>query len=362
MPFGAEFNWLFIIPILLVLVFIHELGHFVAARRVGIKVEEFGIGLPPRVFGIVRDGVLYSINALPIGGFVRMLGEDSSSKDPASFNQKTPWQRALVTGAGALMNFLFAVLLLTIIAVGYGRATPTGRAEIAGVVAGSPAAAAGWQVGDVVAAVGDTPVTRHDQLSGLIREYRGKEVSVDIVRGGETLRTTVTPRENPPPGEGATGVAIAQQVTYAPMPLWEAIPTSFMTALRMSWAMLEGLVTLVQSLFDRSINVGPVTGPIGMGQLVGEAVTKSALPTWVTLANLTALLSLNLFLINLLPLPALDGGRLLFIALELLRGRRVNPDREGMVHFVGLVLLLGLIMVISVFDISRLFGGGSLLP
>lgn len=362
MPLGPDLNWLYIIPILIALIYIHELGHFLAARAVGIKVEEFGFGIPPRLFGIERGGVLYSINWLPFGGFVRMLGEDSSSDDPASFNQKRPWQRAFVTVAGATMNFLFAVILLTIIAVGFGRPVASGQAEIASVVAGSPAAAAGWQPGDTILSVAATPVARYDQLSSMMREHRGATVEVEIKRGNDVIRTTVAPRENPPPGEGATGVVIAPQVTYQPTSIWEAVPNSIMTAARMSWSMLEGLGTLLTWVVDQRVNIGPITGPIGMGQLVGEAVTRSPLPTWVTVLNLTALLSLNLFLINLLPLPALDGGRLLFILIELLRGRRVHPDREGMIHFVGLVVLLALIMVISVFDITRIFSGHSLLP
>jgi regulator of sigma E protease len=199
-------------------------------------------------------------------------------------------------------------------------------------------------------------------LSPTINAYRGQPVTVDVRRNGQTLSTTVTPRVNPPERQGATGVVIAPHVEYQPIPIWEAVPASLGAALRVSWAMLEGLGMMIRSLFDRAVDVGPVAGPIGMGQLVGEAVTQSPLPLWVTLANLTALLSLNLFLINLLPLPALDGGRLLFIAIEVLRGRRVHPDREGMVHFVGLVVLLGLIMVISVLDINRLFSGQPLLP
>jgi regulator of sigma E protease len=359
---ALNLSWAYIVPILLVLVLIHEWGHFVTARWVGVKVEEFGFGLPPRLFGFVRNGVLYSINALPIGGFVRMLGEDRASEDPAAFAQKRPWQRALVVSAGALMNFLFAVILLTAITSGYGRPTPTGHAEINGVVRGSPAEAAGWRPGDVIVSVAGTPVTEYRQLTPLIKQYAGQTITVELRRGDQTITTTITPRLNPPPGEGATGVVIAPQVEYVPLPLWEAAPASFGTALRISWSMLEGLGGLLVSLVDRSVNVGPMTGPIGMGQLVGEAVAQSQLPLWVTLANLTALLSLNLFLLNLLPLPALDGGRLLFIGIEVVRGRRVHPDREGLVHFVGLVVLLALIMVISVFDVTRILSGRSLLP
>lgn len=357
-----DFNWVYIIPILFVLILIHEWGHFATARWVRIKVEEFGFGLPPRLFGWTRDGVLYSINALPFGGFVRMLGEDRSSDDPQSFNQKRPWQRALVTGAGALMNFLFAVILLTAVAAGFGQPIPTGRAEINAVAAGSPAAEAGWRSGDVILSVGGTPVREYRELTPLINQFRGQSVAVEVMRGGQTVMTTVTPRQSPPEGQGATGVTIAPEVEYARAPVWEALPASFGTALRISGTMLEGLGMMIQSLFNPAVNVGPVAGPIGMGQLVGEAVTQSQLPLWVTLANLTALLSLNLFLINLLPLPALDGGRLLFIIIEVLRGRRVHPDREGMVHFVGLVVLLALIMVISVLDINRIFSGRALLP
>ncbi len=357
-----DFNWLYIVPILFVLILIHEWGHFASARKVGIKVEEFGFGLPPRLAGFVHDGVVYSINALPIGGFVRMLGEDRASDDPASFNQKKPWERAFVTVAGATMNFIFAVLLLIAVSAGYGRAVPTGQAEITSVQQGSPAAEAGWRPGDVVVAVGGTAVTEYRELTTLINQHRGQSVQVEVLRDGQRLTTTVSPRLDPPPGQGATGVMIGPQVEYVRQPIWEAVPSGFASALRVSGAMLQGFGMMFQGLFNPAVNVGPVAGPIGMGQFVGEAVNQSPLPLWVTLANLTALLSLNLFLVNLLPLPALDGGRLLFILIEVVRGRRINPNREGMIHLVGLVVLLALIMVISVFDIGRLMSGRALLP
>lgn len=357
-----DFSWAYIIPILFILILIHEWGHFASARKVGITVEEFGFGLPPRLVGWTRNGVVYSINALPIGGFVRMLGEDRSSDDPNSFNQKKPWQRAFVTVAGAGMNFLFAALLLIVISVGYGRPTPTGQAEITNVLAGSPAAEAGWRPGDIVVSVGDTPISDYRELSSLINAHRGGSVSVVVQRDGRQITTTVSPRREPPAGQGATGVMIGPKLEYVPQSLWEAIPAGFVNAWRVSWMMLQGFGVMIEGLFNPGVNVGPVAGPIGMGQFVGEAVNQSPLPLWVTLTNLTALLSLNLFLVNLLPLPALDGGRLLFILVEIIRGRRINPNREGMVHLVGLVVLLMLIMVISVFDIGRIVGGQPLLP
>ena len=358
----VDFNWAYIIPILLVLVLIHELGHFAAARWVGIKVEEFGFGLPPRLFGFTHKGVLYSINALPIGGFVRMLGEDRMNEDPASFNQKRPWQRALVVVAGALMNLLLAMVLLTAIAAGHGRAAPTGQTEIRGVEDGSPAAAAGWRSGDIIVSIAGQPITEYQQIGAIIQERPGQPVQVTIRRGQQTLETTVTPRVDPPPGSGAMGIIIGEQVRYVPLPLGEAIAAGVTGAMALSWAMLQGLGMMLESIVNPAVDVGPVAGPIGMGQFVGEAVAQSQLPLWVTLATLTALISLNLFLINLLPLPALDGGRLIFILVEVVRGRRVHPNYEGMVHLVGLVLLLALIAVISFFDISRLLEGQPLMP
>lgn len=357
-----DLNWAYIIPILLVLILIHELGHFFAARWVGITVEEFGFGLPPRLIGINHGGVIYSINALPVGGFVRMLGEERASNDPTSFNQKSPAQRALVTGAGALMNFLFAVILLAGIAMGYGRPSETGRAEITGIIPGSPAAAAGWQPGDIIRGVGGQPIPHYRQLSEIISQYGDKPVAVELERAGQIITTTVTPRANPPRGQGATGMTIEGQKIYSRMPIWEAVPSAVVASFQISGMMLDGLRLMILKPFNPEVDIGPVAGPVGMGQLVGEAVTRSPLPLWVTLANLTALLSLNLFLINLLPLPALDGGRLLFIIIEVLRGRRIHPDREGMVHFVGMLVLLAMIAVISVFDINRLFNGQALLP
>ena len=357
-----DFSWVFIVPILFVLILIHEWGHFASARKVGIKVEEFGFGLPPRLVGFVHDGVVYSINALPIGGFVRMLGEDRASDDPASFNQKKPWERAFVTVAGATMNFIFAVLLLIAVSAGYGRAVPTGQAEITSVQQDSPAAEAGWRPGDVVVAVGGTPVTDFRELTNLINQHLGQSVQVEVLRDGQRLTTTVRPRLDPPRGQGATGVMIGPEVEYVRQSIWEAIPASFVNALRVTWEMLKYFGMLLQAPFNAGVSVGPVAGPIGMGQFVGEAVAQSQQPLWVTLSSITALLSLNLFLVNLLPLPALDGGRLLFILIEIVRGRRINPNREGMIHLVGLVVLLTLIMVISVFDIGRIMSGRALLP
>lgn len=357
-------NALWIVPILGLLILVHELGHFLAARVVGIRVEEFGMGLPPRMFGYrAKNGVLYSLNWIPFGGFVKMQGQDDLRPDggandgPDSFSSKTPLQRAFVLVAGVLMNLLLTVIIFTLIALGQGR--PETAIVLAEVLPDTPAAAAGWRPGDVLVEVAGQPVTNADFLVRTTEQHAGRAMPVVLRRNGALVRTEVTPRTTPPQGQGRTGVVLAGQTEYRPVPFWQAPAEGFKTTAETFSMMVSGL----RQMFGGNARLGDVAGPIGMGQITSEVVTRSTLPLWVTLGNLGALLSLNLFLLNLLPLPALDGGRLVFVILEMLRGgRKIAPEREGMVHFVGLMLLLTLMFVIGYFDIARLVRGESLIP
>jgi regulator of sigma E protease len=437
-------NALFIVPILAILIFLHELGHFVMARRAGVRVEEFGFGLPPRVWGVKRGNTIYSINALPIGGFVRVLGEDGKSFAQDSMQAKSPRQRAGFLAAGSVMNFLTAFLIVGLLVTFQGRTSS--NVYITEVVPGTPAEAAGWQAGDqIIAAAGESVSTSAD-LRPLTDEFVGRELTVTILRGIQEIQTTVVPRENPPVGQGATGIALANYrladleitdvpagslaaqsgllagdvitavddvpvtdyMAYAgyirnhtgrvvqlsvtrdgepkviPVAVPDSVPASdpplgeeltqdleftsvpitqvpgesislFFGSIRQ---MGEGIVSLIRG----ETPLDDLAGPIGMGQLTSEVISESALPLWVTLANLMFILSLNLGLLNLLPLPALDGGRLLFVAIEVLRGgRRVSPEKEGMVHFVGMVLLLSAMLGIAFLDVERLISGNSFL-
>lgn len=358
-------NSLWIVPILGVLILVHELGHFVAARLVGIRVEEFGMGLPPRLYGYqAKSGVIYSINWIPFGGFVKMYGQDDMRVDGGaaygddSFIAKTPLQRAFVLVAGVIMNLLLALLIFMVIAAGHGRAIS--EVSIEQVVPDSPAAVAGWQPQDRLISVAGEEINDLRQLREFIEQYVGREMPVVVERGGQQVATTVIPRENPPEGQGRTGVTLrSNTVGFDRVPLWQA-PVE---GVRLAWETLtlqvEGLKQLIAGQFSPS----DLAGPIGMGQLTGEIVENRTLPLWVTLANLAGFLSLNLFILNLLPFPALDGGRLVFVVLEMLRGgRKIAPEREGMVHFVGLMLLLTLMFVIGFSDIMRLVRGDSFIP
>lgn len=357
-------NALWIVPILGVLILVHELGHFFAARLVGIRVEEFGMGLPPRLYGYkAKSGVIYSFNWIPFGGFVKMYGQDDLRPDGGaaygddSFVSKTPLQRAFVLVAGVVMNLLLTILIFTAIAIGQGKQGV--ELYIDEVVPTAPAAAANWQPGDRIVSVAGQEITDALVLRRLTEEYAGREMPVTVERNGQLIATVVVPRTVVPEGEGRTGVMLAQRTVYTDIPLWEA-PVQ---GLRTTWTTFQLMYTGLWQMVSGQGNLRDVVGPVGMGQVTSEIVERSPLPLWVTLGNLAALLSLNLFLLNLLPLPALDGGRLVFVILEMLRGgRKVAPEREGLVHFVGLMLLLTLMFVIGYFDIARLVRGESLIP
>jgi regulator of sigma E protease len=440
-------NGLYIIPILAVLILVHEIGHFVAARLIGAKVEEFGIGIPPRIKGWRHKGVLWSINWIPFGGFVKVLGEDGKSGDPGSINAKSPVQRAFFLVAGSAMNFLLAVVLMVLV-VGF-QGISHANVYIASVVPNSPADVAGWEAGDRIVEVAGVPVTGSADVGQRAREFAGVPMSVVVERGGKLVETSVAPRANPPAGEGPTGVGISEfavsdvfvnaaapgsaaesaglaqgdqlvavdgervsdpyslqfdlrtaagttvpievvrngepktlsvavpavdaesdplsavglDVSIKPqferVPLGSIIPVGISQAWEQSSQMLAGLRDLVTG----KAPLDQIAGPLGMGQITSEIVAASPLPLWVTLSQLAILLSLNLAVLNLLPLPALDGGRLLFVIVEVLRGgKKLAPEREGIVHFAGLILLLGFMFVVFVLDAMRISEGRSFLP
>lgn len=332
---------------------VHELGHFVMARLMGIRVLEFGFGFPPRIVGMRRGGVVYSINLIPLGGFVRMLGENGDSSEPDSFASKPPLARALVLAAGSAMNFLTAVAIFALIAA-TGLPTATDQVRIAEVFPGSPAEKSGLMAGDVAVSLAGKRVRTTEELRAITNQHLGQEIPLVVLRDGEQLNLSVTPRPNPPAGEGPMGVRIEPVIVYVPRPLWEAVPYGVGRALEVLGIFAYGIVATVRGLIAPD-----VAGPIGIAQLTGEVTRLGGL---VPLANLAALLSLNLFAINLLPLPALDGGRLLFVLIEMVRGKRVAPEREGRIHFVGIVFLVGLAFLISYFDILRIASGRSIVP
>ncbi len=342
--------------ILSLLVFIHELGHFVVARLIGVKVEEFGFGLPPRIFGKKIKGTIYSLNWLPIGGFVRLAGEDDGearehAKGKQNLGQyfwaRSKKERAAILSAGVAMNFLLAVALTTYLLI-QGISVPSGRVHIEKVLSGSPAEKAGLKSGDIIKGF-----TTPKDLIDRTKAHLGEETTLTIIRDGKELSVVLIPRKDSPKGEGPMGVAISDleikkySMTAAPV---EATKINVLRAREM----LIGIGQLIVRLVTLKPLGADVAGPIGIAQVTGQAV-KFGLSA---VLEFMSILSLNLAVLNVLPIPALDGGRLLFVFAEKILGRKVAPAFERSTHQIGMIILFILILLVSINDILRLTRGG----
>jgi regulator of sigma E protease len=340
-------NLLAFLPILSLMMFVHEFGHFLTARLFGITVLEFGFGLPPRLWGFKRNGVIYSINWIPFGAFVKMLGEEDPTA-PESFASKARGIRAIVLAAGSAMNFLLAVVAFSLVyIVGVPGVVPDGPVKLAEIAPDSPAAAAGLQPGDVITSFDGQPSTVQS-FRDATQSHLGTPVQLEVSRGSQTLSVSLTPRANPPEGQGAVGIVLAGGlVRLNPA---AAVGQGFMQTVHAIGATLS----VPKMLFDGSLAPGDarLIGLVGMAQATSETVTYVAdTGFWYPLFILTGLFSSGLSIANLLPIPALDGGRLFFVLLEWIRGRRVPPEREAAFHAVGIFVLLALMVIISFNDL-----------
>ncbi|MEW6033831.1 MAG: M50 family metallopeptidase [Chloroflexota bacterium] len=341
---------------LAVLILAHEVGHFIAAKLSRVTIKEFGLGFPPRVFGITRGETTYSLNAVPLGGFVKMVGEEDPSL-PGSLASRPIGVRVAVLSAGPLMNILLPIFLLAISLMVPHRVVNE-RVIVQEVAEQSPAALSGILPGDTILAVDGRQVQNRGDVGYRIALRLGAEVNLllqspDMAQREVRVRT----RWNPPEGQGAVGIAITAQestVTTQSRPFWEAFPQGARTAVE-TMVLFKNEVT---SWFVRK-TAPQVTGPVGIAQVTGEVAKEGLSP----LLRFAAILSLNLALFNLLPLPALDGGRLAFVTLEWVRrGRRVSPKKEGLVHLVGFAVILVAMAVVTYLDIARIVQGESLIP
>jgi regulator of sigma E protease len=333
------------------LVFAHELGHFLVGKWRGVKVEEFGFGYPPRLFTIAEvGGTELTVNAIPFGGFVRFLGENDPTVADSLASQG--WRvRGGVFIAGAVMNLVLAALLFGANAL-IGEPVAITGVEITEVVLGSPAEAAGMKAGDLILELDGLEIADSLALQRYTYERVGQEVSLVLEREGERLEVTLAPRLHPPSGEGPMGIAMHTVVLGTKLvryEAWRAIPIGISRTFRAVGVIVFSVIYMVRGLISPE-----VAGPIGIAQATGQ-VAQMGLPF---LLQFTAFLSVNLALINLLPFPGLDGGRLAFVLLEALRGgRKIDPQKEGLVHLIGMFILVGLVLVVSYFDIMRVSGG-----
>jgi regulator of sigma E protease len=441
--------------ILVVLVVVHEFGHFITAKMFNVKVLEFGVGFPPRLWSFRKGETEYTINALPLGGFVRLLGEEDDA-DPRSLLAQAPWKRLIIMGAGAFMNFVLAIVLFSL-ALMIPREVSVGNAVISQVVPGSPAALAGLKSGDILEEIGGRRIESVPDASYNINLNLGEETEIVVRRTDPATNQTtvervdVVPRWAPPPYEyvvqpgddvatvadatgfdrdivrqaaaidfqlepgqllifgsgeeaihytteegdtigfvaqrlrvsdaevaqaaglpnpdtlqpgatllftqGATGIRIAPQY-----PFTEMRSDGPFTALERGWQRTWDSLKLARNGIYSWIKGGtsaPVTGPIGIAQATGEIVREAG---WKSLMETAALLSMNLAVLNILPLPFVDGGKIVFVLIEMARrGKRIAPQKENLVHLAGLVALLVMVVALSYFDIARIVRGEDLL-
>jgi regulator of sigma E protease len=442
------------LAIIVLLVVVHELGHFITAKLAGVRVLEFGIGFPPRAFAVRRGETEYSINWLPLGGFVKLLGEEDPS-DPRSLAAQAAWKRLIVMGAGSFMNLVFAVVLFSV-ALMIPREVPVGRAQIVQVVPDAPAQVAGLKPGDIILEIDGREIDSVAEASYNIQLNLGEETEIVVRRPNtetgvaEVVSVHLTPRWAPGPydyvvQEGDTVSSVAEATGFGrdsvrqSAAIETAIPANtvltidfrgdtltYETQEDMTVASVSALLRISEEAvrvaaglpdqeslvagetlqfaqgatgiqigsqypFTESRSYGPLealrrgvrqttdslklarnqiyswikgasapqaSGPIGIAQVTGEVVQEAG---WKSLVDLAAVLSVNLAILNILPLPMLDGGRMAFVLIEIARrGKRVAPAKEALVHFIGMAALLILVLVLSYFDIARIIEGKSL--
>ncbi len=367
--------------ILLFLIFIHEFGHFATAKFFGIKVEEFGFGFPPRVWGKKIRETIYSINWIPAGGFVRLLGEEEESEDPRSFTKKSPWVRAAVVSSGVIINFLFAVLVFYLILgfssfkFDFDQTTVQtdfifGKQQnspiILDVAEGSPADKAGIRIGDkVISAAGPMenqgPIETSDYLQKFIQARVGLEVGLEVqnIEEDQSRWVELTPRVNPPEGEGAMGIGLGLDLaTVSYVSPTDKVFSGFMHAVNS----LQFQAVAIGSLVGKSVEEGSpeplrenVAGPVGIVALITKFVGVGGVAAFGALLSLAALISLILAVINILPIPALDGGRFFFILIEGVTGKRVDPKVERIIHSTAFLLLLVIVILVAFNDVINIF-------
>ena len=345
-----------LLGVLIVLVMAHECGHFFTARFTGVRVEEFGLFFPPRIFGIKRGETLYSINALPIGGFVKMAGEEDPNI-PGSLASKSYWVRTLVLASGSIMNAILPIILFSI-AFMIPHNILSGNVVVDDVTANSPAAQAGIQAGDTVVMVDNNTVRNIGDVQRNIQLKLGQEIDILVEHKDATQENfRVMARWQPPEGQGATGIVVRLNepaTIRESYPFWKAIPMGVEEC-------IETYVLFKNAIIGMIIGTVPavVAGPVGIAEITGAAARAG----FSYLLQFAAFFSINLAIINIFPLPALDGGRIVFVLLQWIRrGKRVSPRLEGIVHTVGFFALIAAMVAITYQDIVRIITGESLIP
>lgn len=363
--------------VLSILVFAHELGHFLTALLFGLKPKEFGFGFPPRVWGKYKnkegkwksvkgstevndaDSTIYSVNLIPLGGFVNLGEDEINETGPNSFAGKKIWQRAVILSAGVTMNILLAMVLI-IIGLMFGMPQSTDglpkeakisnqQIQIMQVIADTPAAKAGVKAGDVIVSIDNVKFSRYADLQKYVDEKTGKELTYKLKRNTEELEKKITPQKMSETKRGGIGVAIAETgVVRYPwyLAIWEGAKTTIL----LTWAIIVAFFNLFKELLTGHGVSADLSGPVGIANMTGQVARMGI----AYLLQFVALLSINLAVINFLPLPALDGGRVLFLIIEKIKRSPVKRETEALIHNIGFILLMLLVLFVTLKDVSNL--------
>ena len=327
------------IIIFLLVILIHEFGHFIVAKKNGVSVLEFSIGMGPKLFQRESNGTLYSLRMLPVGGYCQLEGEDEENDSPNSLNNQSPLVRLKVILAGAIMNFILAFILL-ILLMSVSRVST----EVSGVIKDSPAYSSGIQTGDQIVSINGENVSDGEELLKSIKESQG-DLNIGVIRGSQSKNIKVTPRlEN---NIRKIGVNFQEEYNIKNFSIVKGFKKGLITFLNLTGMLYKFLGMLITG----QLGLGGVSGPVGVVKEIGNAAKTGV----ANLIFLLAYININLGVFNLLPIPALDGGRAIFILIEMIFGKKISQEKEGYIHMVGLILLLALIAIVTIKDVIKLF-------
>lgn len=327
------------IIIFLLVILIHEFGHFIVAKMNGVSVLEFSIGMGPKLFQRESNGTLYSLRMLPVGGYCQLEGEDEENDSPNSLNNQSPLVRLKVILAGAIMNFILAFILL-ILLMSVSRVST----EVSGVIKDSPAYSSGIQTGDQIVSINGENVSDGEELLKSIKESQG-DLNIGVIRGSQSNNIKVTPRlEN---NIRKIGVNFQEEYNIKNFSIVKGFKKGLITFLNLTGMLYKFLGMLITG----QLGLGGVSGPVGVVKEIGNAAKTGV----ANLIFLLAYININLGVFNLLPIPALDGGRAIFILIEMIFGKKISQEKEGYIHMVGLILLLALIAIVTIKDVIKLF-------
>ncbi|HBV87348.1 MAG TPA: RIP metalloprotease RseP [Desulfosporosinus sp.] len=339
------------------MVMIHEFGHYIVAKWIGVKVIEFSFGFGPKIVGYQGKETLYALRIVPLGGFVKLHGMDAeinekgqaviaSKNDARSFMNKPVWQRMAVIAAGPIMNFVLAIIMFVSVFAYLGIPSQGSSNTVGSLVQGKPAAASGIQPGDRIIAVNQETTEDWIRLTEVIHSKPEQVLSLTIERGSQQQRQTVSVKTEKDPQTGYGMIGIAPEVTYVHASIFEATRVGIERSVDFTKLIIVTLTQMVTGKIPADVG-----GPVMIAQVIGEGAKEG----FSNLLGLTGVLSIQLGLINLFPIPALDGSRLVFLLIEGLRGKPLNPEKENMIHLVGFVLLMGLMLAVTYKDVLRLF-------